>query len=238
MCQSEEKSPEKRKCLICGINDSPAIRIGKWFYRNCDDCNKKENEARILIEKQDEIAQKSKHIQRRLDDTIPAHFNSARLENLNPALLKEISGENGVYIFGNVGCGKSYVLSALAKKDIALGVWPVKIINWERFLSHQKSLYLKPIGSVEESLLSTIKTLVLYIDDISIGSAESDFSLKTLYSILDYRIENKLKTSFSANKSPNELSKVFDERIESRIKECCKIIHYAGKDRRTEKWQK
>jgi DNA replication protein DnaC len=171
----------------------------------------------------------------RIAETIPRLFESATLETLPAPLREEINAlpaNKGLFLFGPVGCGKSYALAAIARQQIEAGVWPVEFYNWERFLSGLRAGYGGKAGEADRMIVRTMKAAVLLIDDLSIGTSESDFSLKTLYAIVDYRIENRLPTFFSSNRTPDEIGKAYDQRIVSRIKGHCQIIHYAGHDRR------
>jgi len=153
-----------------------------------------------------------------------------------PAPLREdinaLPADKGLFLFGPVGCGKSYTLAAIARQRIESGAWPVELHNWERFLSGLRAGYGGKAGETDRLILQTMTAAVLLIDDLSIGTSESEFSIKTLYSILDYRIEHGLPTFFSANRNPDQIGKAYDLRIASRIKGHCQIIHYDGKDRR------
>jgi DNA replication protein DnaC len=174
-------------------------------------------------------------IQWRIVETIPRLFESATLESLPEELRKDIiilPADKGLFLFGPVGCGKSYTLAAIARRRIEAGVWPVELANWERLLCRLRLAYGGKTGDADKLIMRMMKAAVLLIDDLSITGSESEFSLKTLYSILDYRIENALPTFFSANRNPDDIGSVFDERIASRIKGHCKILHYAGCDRR------
>jgi DNA replication protein DnaC len=174
-------------------------------------------------------------IQWRIAETIPRLFEWATMDTL-PAPLREdinaLPADKGLFLFGPVGCGKSYTLAAIARQRIESGVWPVELHNWERFLSGLRAGYGSKAGQADRQILQTMNAAVLLIDDLSIGQSESEFSLKTLYSILDYRIEHGLPTFFCANRNPDEIGKAYDHRIASRIKGHCQILHYAGKDRR------
>lgn len=79
----------------------------------------------------------------------------------------------------------------------------------------------------------------LIIEDIgtTVGTRnqESDFSLRILLLILDYRIEQCKPTYFTSNKSPDELAKSFDERVASRLYQACEIVPVKGNDRRRTK---
>ena len=175
-------------------------------------------------------------ISTRIGQTLPRLFWGCEMENLPKELRQTLDGlpaDRGLYIFGPVGCGKSYTLAAIAKQRIQCDVWPVQLLNWERFLSRLRAGYDDEPGTTDRMLLRAEKAAVLLIDDLSICGRESDFSLRTLYSILDYRVENCLPTFFAANKSPDEIGKAFDVRIASRIIGHCEVIHLSGRDRRT-----
>lgn len=67
---------------------------------------------------------------------------------------------------------------------------------------------------------------------VAIGAAESDFAVRILTGLLDYRLEHCLPTFATSNKSPDELGKSFDERIASRLAMACEFVAIKGRDRR------
>jgi DNA replication protein DnaC len=227
-----KQSPSEHLCQRC---QQPLNADEKY---RCAACEKKvEEEIRQYQEqeRQQKIVRRHQEISRRLGAVIPRLFVSAEIENLSAGLqgkINSLSADKGLFLFGPVGCGKSYTLAAIAKQHIQQGLWPVGLLNWERFLMQLRASYDGEPGEADRILFRTMKSDALFLDDICIAGTESEFSLKTLLSVFDYRVENCLPTFFSSNRSPDEISKAFDERTYSRIIGHCEVIYLDGKDKR------
>ena len=174
----------------------------------------------------------------RLDSVAGLLFMDAELEDLPQGLVKKfndldiIMGE-ALYLDGPTGCGKSHALRAFAKHFIRKEIWPVTILNWEEFLVKLKACYGKEPGKADQLLRYIAEVEILGIDDLMItGTRESDFSLKTMYVILNTRIEARRPTFFASNRPVEDLLYTFDARILSRVRGCTESIHLTGKDRR------
>jgi DNA replication protein DnaC len=64
------------------------------------------------------------------------------------------------------------------------------------------------------------------------GNIESDFSVRTLLVLLDWRLENCLPTFLTGNRPVEELAKTFDERVASRLLQACQVVKLTGGDKR------
>ncbi len=76
---------------------------------------------------------------------------------------------------------------------------------------------------------------LLIIEDVGvttpIGGQETDFSLTTLYLLVDWRLENMKATFITSNKNLKNITDSFDARIGSRLS-TYRVIELKGKDRR------
>ncbi len=153
---------------------------------------------------------------------VPQKYIKAELTDLPIGLQKIFAKdiEIGVLLWGATGNGKTYSLAALSKKYIVDG-YIVKRIHYEILCLLLRDTYNAPNSEwdVIEPLLNCDK---LIIEDIgttqSIGKVESDFSRRTLTVILDIRMENCRPTFITSNKSVENLSESFDERIGDRLR--------------------
>lgn len=80
-----------------------------------------------------------------------------------------------------------------------------------------------------KSLLNVTKLLVL--DDFATRSSTESFS-NELFEILDHRLAHKLCTIFTSNLKREDLSKVYDQRIISRVYGLTVPLPFSGKDNR------
>ena len=169
--------------------------------------------------------------------------DTKRFEAINSLMtfLKEYPNHKGIYLHGSFGSGKSYLVTAilveLAKKDIKS-----TIIFWPEFLSELKSYFGDDIGY--RKIMYQIKnTEILLIDDIGAENITSWSRDEVLSPILQYRMDNKLKTFFTSNLSIEDLEKhlaltkdgeevVKARRIIERIKQLTSDVELVSKNLR------
>lgn len=101
----------------------------------------------------------------------------------------------GLYLHGNFGCGKSYLISALFNE---LGKKKVKsaVVFWPEFLRDLKASF----GTDFNSKFEYIKRVpILLIDDIGAENMTGWSRDEILCPILQYRMDEKLITFFTSN---------------------------------------
>lgn len=109
----------------------------------------------------------------------------------------------GLYLTGNFGCGKTYIVIAafneLAKKNIRSAV-----IFWPEFLRNLKSSF----DTDYEDKMDYIKKIdVLLIDDLGAETATPWSRDEILCPILQYRMDNNLATFITSNLDIENLEK-------------------------------
>ncbi len=109
----------------------------------------------------------------------------------------------GLYLHGNFGCGKTYLITAalneLAKKGVKSS-----IIFWPEFLKYLKTLF-NTNDEFEVVLNKVSKAPILLIDDIGAENMTAWGRDEILCPILQYRMDEGLKTFFTSNLSIDEL---------------------------------
>ncbi len=169
--------------------------------------------------------------------------DTKRFEAINSLMtfLKEYPKHKGLYLHGTFGSGKSYLVTAvlveLAKKNIKS-----TIIFWPEFLSELKSYFGDDTGY--RKIIYQIKnTEILLIDDIGAENITAWSRDEVLSPILQYRMDNKLKTFFTSNLSIEDLEKhlaltkdgeeiVKARRIIERIKQLTSDVELVSKNLR------
>lgn len=236
----EPQSKHKKICKLCG----KPFSIYRNGYRDyCVKCVEK-------VELQEE-----------LHTLIPKLYRKARIKHLSADLqdvIKHLNG-GGLFLWGGTGAGKTYAMSALARKYV-YQEFSVQRITWSELGLKIRDTFKRPTvkhktdsggyvydyGDDEEPMSEQdileplLQADKLFIEDIgtskSDGNYESDFAVRTLERLLDERLENDLPTFITTNKSLEEISRTFDARIASRISGGCKIVKLSGKDRRYEEY--
>lgn len=135
----------------------------------------------------------------------------------------------GLYLYGNFGCGKSYLITAmlneLAKKQVRS-----TIVFFSEFLQELKSSF---DSDFSDKLLNVKKTPILLIDDIGAEAISAWSRDEILCPILQYRMDEKLPTFFTSNLSIDDLERhlsfngkevVKAKRIIERVKQLCDVI--------------
>lgn len=157
-------------------------------------------------------------------DTVPERYVVAELEDL-PEKLQAVFREDiddGVFLWGSPGAGKTYAMAALAKRYIADG-FTVRRTHYEMLCLQIRDTYNPKATQTEwgmiEPLLNCDK---LFIEDVGVsrrvGKEESDHSTRTLQVLIDMRLEHCRPTFVTSNKSIESLSQSFDERIGDRLR--------------------
>ncbi|MBQ8681527.1 MAG: primosomal protein DnaI [Bacilli bacterium] len=117
------------------------------------------------------------------------------------------AGMKGIYLTGNFGCGKTYLISAalneLAKKD-----HKIAIIYYPEFLRSLKESFSDP--EVYNEKFRMIKRVeVLLIDDIGAETMTEWSRDEVLGTILQYRMQEGLTTFFTSNLTVKDLEEHF-----------------------------
>lgn len=114
---------------------------------------------------------------------------------------KEYKNDNhikGLFLHGNFGCGKSYMISALFN-DLAHDGYESCIIFWPDFI--REAFY----GDFKEKYEKVKKTPLLLIDDIGAENVTAWNRDEILCPLLQYRMEEKLPTFFTSNLTIEQL---------------------------------
>ncbi|MDR0920924.1 MAG: primosomal protein DnaI [Lactobacillales bacterium] len=109
-----------------------------------------------------------------------------------------------LYIYGDFGIGKSFVLGATANRLAHAGV-ETTLVNFPTFVIELRQAI--STNTVQEKLDVIKKTDVLMLDDIGAESSTDWIRDEVLYTLLNYRMQEQLPTFFSSNKNMADLEK-------------------------------
>lgn len=149
--------------------------------------------------------------------------------------------QKGIYLYGNMGVGKSFLLAGLARElSVQKGV-AVTMLHYPTFVVDVKNAI--STSSVKEKIDDVKAAPVLILDDIGAETSTSWVRDDVLQVILQYRMLEELPTFFTSNYSLEDLekklaqSKQGDEtwqakRVLERIRAVAKELHLLGKNRR------
>lgn len=112
---------------------------------------------------------------------------------------KENTHQKGLYLCGNFGSGKSYLIAAMFNELAKDGIKSA-IIFWPEYLNDLKSSFNSPVKTEFKTKYTTIKKVpLLLIDDIGAESVTPWSRDEILCPILQYRMDEKLPTFFTSN---------------------------------------
>lgn len=106
--------------------------------------------------------------------------------------------QKGLYLHGNFGCGKTYLIAAILNELANKGIKSA-IIFWPEFL--RQAFY----NDFNEKYDYVKNVPILLIDDIGAENLTAWNRDEILCPLLQYRMENKLTTFFTSNLSMTEL---------------------------------
>lgn len=164
-----------------------------------------------------------------------------RFETINWLLdfkdnYKEDNNQKGLYLHGNFGCGKTYLIASIFN-ELAKEGYKSSIIFWPEFL--RQIFY----DDFKDKFDYVKKVPLLLIDDIGAENLTAYNRDEVLCPILQYRMDNGLTTFFTSNLTIDELNehlssskKGIDEvkagRIISRINQLTEDIEMISKNLR------
>ena len=147
----------------------------------------------------------------------------------------------GLYIYGNFGIGKSYLMAYLANLLSKTYLQSTTMLHYPTFVVDIK--YAIKDGSVKERIDEIKLAQVLVLDDIGAEQHSPWVRDDVLQVILQYRMQENLPTFFTSNFSFDDLERHFasgksgDEtwqakRVMERIRYLARDLHLKGNNRR------
>lgn len=162
-------------------------------------------------------------------------YNEAEVDRLDREVKTKIDSlryGQDLFIFGEVGTGKTYTMAALIRRYVYQG-YECERINFDSFCVKVRSTFSSAAKTTAWAITEKLKSIdKLFIDDLGLRSTpESQFAYDTFYDLLNKRQEKMLPTYISSNKTIEQLGQTFDQRIASRLR-MAMAIEMKGADRR------
>ena len=137
-------------------------------------------------------------------------------------------------LIGKTGTGKTHISTAIAREMIHKG-YDVIYDSAQNIISDfEDDRFRSGYGNYESRSEKYLDCSLLIIDDLG-TEFTNQFTVSTLYNLLNSRQNRGLSTVISTNLSPDELAAKYEDRIYSRIiGRGCRVLVFDGKDRRLE----
>ena len=226
---------------VCAIVEDNKI---KRVYKNCPFKEKNDEQLSFLkniysYKMPQEISSASfKNVYKDDSNRLPT---IKYLKNFYDEYLKGKSNK-GLYLHGNFGCGKTYLVAALFNELAKKGVKST-IVYFPEFLRSLKASFGNSEDNYDEKFNAVLEAKLLLLDDIGAEKLTDWARDEVLGVILQYRMENHLPTFLTSNLSLKELDnhlqissnssdKVKARRIIERIKYLCEDIEMISVNRR------
>ncbi len=195
-----------------------------WSWRHCS------HFVRAVSEKQQNAAMSGKWQERTLYNFQVTKDNREAFEAakeyakiINPHIT------DGLMFMGDVGTGKTHLAAGILKVAYSRGLDGV-LISVPDLLNEIRNGYKD--GSFNENKFRQ-KFLVI-LDDLG-AEKPSDWVKEKLFTLINYRYENKKPLIVTTNCTPSELISQVGERIADRLREMCKVVKIEGKSWRGKK---
>jgi DNA replication protein DnaC len=149
------------------------------------------------------------------------------IRNLEPNL----AGGRGLWLFGEVGTGKTTLAMLVAKAALEAG-HSVAIYSMPRLLNEIRRTYDEGSDSSYIQLLDRLAEVdLLHVDDVG-AEKSSAWVLEQLYAIVNARYEAQRSMTITTNLAYEDLVEQIGQRTVSRLVEMCEQIPLLGKDHR------
>ena len=124
--------------------------------------------------------------------------------------------QSGVWLYGDFGLGKSYLMAGVARSLHEKGAG-VTYITTSSLLEDLKALFDVNDNAKMRKIASLKNAEILILDDIGTENT-GEWGYKTiLYEILNYRANNKRLTFFTSNLTQEEFAAQVERRLKSRL---------------------
>ena len=195
----------------------------------------------IICKKLSNYNDQYKHLASFVYSDIPQIYADVNLNNIgydNDSLgqllvmvnnINDLKTNKGLYIYGDLGVGKTYMCIALAN-SLVLNNKKVSFVKINDFVTKMGELIREDAYEYDSLLNKIKKSEYLIIDDIGSETVSEFTRDRLLFNILDYRMENKLCTIFTSNLDKKSLLKHFNNGNETNAKRIFERIDILADD--------
>lgn len=225
--EAKIKENQLQSCEKCGT---------KCQYGICNACIEADKERQGIEQ------------EKRFNDLKKANYDNFLNEAGIPKMFMTVQpkeDKRSLFIAGSFGAGKTYYAVSVMKNYIdnipntcfvpPFNRLPLFITIPELLLKIRSTFSLE---RCEEEIVDKYSNAPLLIFDDLGAEKTTDFSLQTLYIILNRRYNEQLQTIITSNLTLDEVKNKLGDRIASRIAGMCAVLHMKGQDKRLTKGTK
>lgn len=168
--------------------------------------------------------------------TIPKRFENAEYGEIRKDVTDKFSRiretRKGLYIFGPVGSGKTYMAIALKKEWDKRSLYKSYFFNTSELLQEIRDDFDRP-NTDKSNIFNKImdSKRLIFLDDLG-AEVPTNWVLERLYMIINKRYNDMLPMIITSNYSVEKLAEKVGDRIVSRIVEMCDVVKLTGEDKR------
>ena len=158
--------------------------------------------------------------------------NASRIKKIAMEFVDDVvmgKKVSGLFFNGPVGSGKTFLAAACANALVEKGV-DVRFLVVPDFLDQLRETFQNDSPVSEGYLMDEIKkTDVLVLDDLGAHNY-TDWTVKTIFAIINYRLNYEKPMIVTSNLSQEEIEKNLSSRIFSRLAEACRFFKIENSD--------
>lgn len=239
-----EENPSE--CEICGsevevIVNPITLTVITYCPACCENEEREKKSAQMEAVKKQLSEKMEIYLRKR---GVPRRFLNAKLTDFPEPWQKLKDSDEGLFLTGSRGVGKSHLAVALMREIILAtqpvyqaGTYKIDLQRMPLFVSVPELLLeirdtFNGSGVSEKAVIDKYSWVdVLILDDLGVEKT-SDWVLQTLYTLMDRRYREELRTIMTSNLSMEEIQGKLDDRVASRVAGMCRVCILRGRDRR------
>ena len=229
-------------CCICNPKPSHPLNgdvceHGSPKEFTCYECQEKEASEKFILQEKDKY-------RKTLSDIVPLLKKAGVPKKYLDSVFETFIGNTkavdechkyktgGLVLYGATGCGKTHLAVSILKERLCNSITGIIDREWERehFYSPESSQFItipdllleirasfQGSGKTEQEIIDYYSSIAFLVMDDLGSEKTTEFSVTTLYIIIDRRDRELLPTVITTNLSSQEIEERLDARIASRL---------------------